>query len=260
VFADHARRAAGAGVRHPDRRLAVRLRRSDRLRRAGGIHHRSQAAQAAHARRLARRARCRRISCITPRTTCAICATCINSWRKNSKRSGASTGSREECAALTDPGLYRNDPRARPGGACEQGHVACRSRRRWCCANWRPGANSRRSSSNLPRGWVVADTALVETALVAPHESLEELGRIAGIGGSPRRANGARRFCRPSTAVRRPEARVTVGDSRNVSTAASRRLYEQLQARVRAIAEQMKISATLLAPRRELLKLIAGDG
>ena len=36
-------------------------------------------------------------------------------------------------------------------------------------------------------------------------------------------------------------------------------LYEHLQSRVRAIAEQMKISATLLAPRRELLKLIAGD-
>jgi ribonuclease D len=36
-------------------------------------------------------------------------------------------------------------------------------------------------------------------------------------------------------------------------------LYERSQARVRAIAEQMKISATLLAPRRELLKLIAGD-
>ena len=28
---------------------------------------------------------------------------------------------------------------------------------------------------------------------------------------------------------------------------------------MRAVAEQMKISATLLAPRRELLKLIAGD-
>jgi ribonuclease D len=37
-------------------------------------------------------------------------------------------------------------------------------------------------------------------------------------------------------------------------------LYEQLQARVRAIAGEMKISATLIAPRRELLKLIAGDG
>jgi ribonuclease D len=36
-------------------------------------------------------------------------------------------------------------------------------------------------------------------------------------------------------------------------------LYERLQTRVRAIAERLKISATLLAPRRELLKLIAGD-
>jgi ribonuclease D len=36
-------------------------------------------------------------------------------------------------------------------------------------------------------------------------------------------------------------------------------LYEHLQTRVRAIAGQMKISSTLLAPRRELLKLIAGD-
>jgi ribonuclease D len=161
---------------------------------------------------------------------------------------------REECAALTDPGLYRNDPRE-AWRRLKQGQslpAAAQMVLRELAA-WREVTAQQH---NLPRGWVVTDTALVETALVAP-TSLEALGRIAGIGGSAARKwgeeilqvvqhglnlNPERLWEEPQRLDRRRQA-----------------LYEQLQARVRAVAEQMKISATLLAPRRELLKLIAGD-
>ncbi|MEW6331458.1 MAG: ribonuclease D [Pseudomonadota bacterium] len=162
---------------------------------------------------------------------------------------------REECAALTDPGLYRNDPRE-AWRRLKQGQSlppAAQTILRELAA-WREATAQKH---NLPRGWVVADTALVETALVAP-ASPETLGRIDGIGGPTARKWGEEilqvvrraRELKPERLWEEPQRL----DRRQQA------LYEQLQARVRAVAAEMKISATLLAPRRELLKLIAGDG
>ena len=167
---------------------------------------------------------------------------------------GRSDWLREECAALTDPGLYRNDPRE-AWRRLKQGQslpLAAQTLLRELAA-WR---ELTAQQHNLPRGWVVADTALVEIALVAP-TSLEVLGRIAGIGGSTARKWGEQILqvvqrglgLKPERLWEEPQRL----DRRQQA------LYEHLQARVRAVAEQMKISATLLAPRRELLKLIAGD-
>lgn len=160
----------------------------------------------------------------------------------------------EECATLTRPALYRNDPRE-AYRRLKQGQslppaaqVILRE-----LAAWREHTAQQ---NNLPRGWVVPDTALVEIALAAP-PSLEALGQLSGLGGSParkwseeilqtiergRREKPARLWEEPQRLDRRQQA-----------------LYEQLQVRVRAIAENMKISTTLLAPRRELLKILAGD-
>lgn len=161
---------------------------------------------------------------------------------------------REECAALTDPGLYRNDPR-QAWRRLKQGQSLPLAAQMILCelAAWR---ELTAQQHNLPRGWVVADPALVEIALVAP-TTLEVLGRIAGIGGSTARKWGEEIL----QAVERgqglkPER---LWDEPQRLDRRQQALYEQLQARVRAVAEQMKISAALLAPRRELLKLIAGD-
>ncbi len=160
----------------------------------------------------------------------------------------------EECAALTDPALYRNDPRE-AFRRLKQGHhlpPAGQTVLRELAA-WREITAQRH---NLPRGWVASDAALVETALAAP-QTVETLGAIAGMGGAPSRKWGDEII----EAVRRGQAaapeRLWVEPQR--LDRQQQALYEQLQARVRAVAEQMKLSATLLAPRRELLKLIAGD-
>ena len=161
---------------------------------------------------------------------------------------------REECAALTDPGLYRNDPR-QAYRRLKQGQslpLAAQTILRELAA-WREVTAQRH---NLPRGWVVADTALVEAALVAP-TTPEALGRIGGIGGSVARKWGEEILqviqrgleLKPERLWEEPQR----PDHRQQA------LYEQLQTRARAVATEMKISATLLAPRRELLKLIAGD-
>jgi ribonuclease D len=162
---------------------------------------------------------------------------------------------REECAALTDPGLYRNDPRE-AWRRLKQGQslppVAQTLLRE--LAAWREVTAQQH---NLPRGWVVADTALVETALVAP-TSLEALGRITGIGGSAARKWGEEILQVIQRGLGLKPERLWEEPQR--LDRQQQALYEQLQARVRVIAGEMKISTTLIAPRRELLKLIAGDG
>ncbi|GAB4514062.1 MAG: ribonuclease D [Sulfuricaulis sp.] len=161
---------------------------------------------------------------------------------------------REECAALTDPKLYRNEPRE-AFRRLKQGQSlppAAQTILRELAA-WREITAQRH---NLPRGWVASDAALVETALTVP-TTVEALGRITDMAGSPARKWGEEILqvvqhgltLKPERLWEEPRRL----DQRQQA------LYEQLQTRARAIAEQMKISATLLAPRRELLKLIAGD-
>ncbi len=161
---------------------------------------------------------------------------------------------REECATLTDPGLYRNEPRE-SFRRLKQGQslppaaqVILRE-----LAAWRELAAQRH---NLPRGWVVSDVALIETALATP-TTVETLGRIAGMGGSPVRKWGEEILQAVQHGLTMKPERLW--DEPRRLDRRQQALYEQLQTRARAIAEQKKISAALLAPRRELLKLIAGD-
>jgi ribonuclease D len=160
----------------------------------------------------------------------------------------------EECAALTDPGRYRNDP-SEAYRRLRQGHslpppaqMVLRE-----LAAWRELAAQQ---SNLPRGWVVADAALLETALAAP-QNIEELSRIASLSGAQARKRGTDIL----QAVRRGQAAnpEPLWEEPRRLDRHQQALYEHLQARVKTVATQMKISATLLAPRRELLKLIAGN-
>lgn len=161
---------------------------------------------------------------------------------------------REECATLTDPKLYRNDPLA-AFRRLKQGQSlppAAQTLLREL-ATWRERAAQQ---SNLPRGWVVSDAALVATALAAP-TTVEALGRIAGMGGPVARKWGGEILPAVQHGLTLPPERLWEEPRRLDQR--QQALYEQLQTRVRALAARMKISATLLAPRRELLKLIAGD-
>ncbi|MHB8622486.1 MAG: ribonuclease D [Sulfuricaulis sp.] len=160
----------------------------------------------------------------------------------------------EECAALTDPGLYRNDPatafrRLKPGHTLPP---ACHGVLRELAA-WREHTAQQ---SNLPRGWVVADATLTAIALAAP-ANLETLASIAGLSAAQTRKWGNDILA----AVGRGQAasRERLWDEPRRLDQRQQALYERLQAQVHTVAAQLKISSTLLAPRRELMKLIAGD-
>ncbi len=167
---------------------------------------------------------------------------------------GRATWLTEECTALTDPRLYRNDPqeayrRLKQGYALPpMAQPLLRE-----LAAWREHTAQQH---NLPRGWVASDAALIETALAAP-SSAEELGRIAGMGGAP-----ARKWSDEiQAAIRRGQATAPARlweEPRRLDRL-QQTLYERLQARVQTCAAEARISPTVLAPRRELLKLVAGD-
>lgn len=167
---------------------------------------------------------------------------------------GRSAWLAEECAMLTDPALYRNEPRD-AFRRLRQGHAlspAAQTVLRELAA-WREHAAQQ---SNLPRGWVASDAALMETALAAP-QTPEGLGHINGMGGAQSRKWGSEIL----EAIRRGQAMEPerLWDEPRRLDRRRQSLYERLQARVQAVAAETKISSTLLAPRRELLKLIAGD-
>lgn len=160
----------------------------------------------------------------------------------------------EECAALTDPTLYRNDP-AQAFRRLKQGQslpLPAQMILRELAA-WRERAAQQ---INLPRAWVVADAALVETALAAP-ATREAIANIAGMSGAPAR-KWSEEILQAVERGRRLKPERLWDEPRRLDRS-QQALYDGMQARVRATAEQLKISATLLAPRRELLKLLAGD-
>jgi ribonuclease D len=160
----------------------------------------------------------------------------------------------EECAALTQPALYRNDPRE-AYRRLKQGQslpLPAQAILRELAA-WREHAAQQ---NNLPRGWVVPDTALVEIALAIP-VSLESLGEISGLDGSPARKWGEEILQAVERGRKMKPERLW--DEPQRLDRRQQALYERLQAHVRAIAEKINISATLLAPRRELLKILSGD-
>ena len=160
----------------------------------------------------------------------------------------------EECAMLTDPGLYRNEPQE-AFRRLRQGHTlppAAQSILRELAA-WREHTAQQ---SNLPRGWVTSDATLVEIALAAP-QTVEGLGHISGMSGAQSRKWGGDIL----EALRRGQAMKPerLWEEPRRLDRRQQALYERLQARVRTVATELKTSPTLLAPRRELLKLIAGD-
>ena len=157
----------------------------------------------------------------------------------------------EECAALTDAALYRNDPRE-AWRRLKQGQrlppkvqVILRE-----LAAWRESAAQ---SSNLPRSWVVADTALVEMALTTP-ASLEQLGGIEGISGGAARKWGDDIL----DAIRRGQAATPerLWDEPTRPDREEQARYQRIQTRVQAVAEKQGIKPTLLATRKDIQRLV----
>jgi len=160
----------------------------------------------------------------------------------------------EECAALTEAALYRNDPetawqRLKQGKTLNPVQQTVLVR----LAAWRERLAQKK---NLPRGWIVPDPVLAEIARALP-DSPEQLAAVNGV--EPARV---RRFGREILdAVRAgrdtPPQRWWTEPPR--PDPAQQRRLDEVSARVQACAREHGVCATLLAPRREMLKFVLDD-
>lgn len=156
---------------------------------------------------------------------------------------------REECEALIDPALYRTDPaeahRRLPGHALPPtAQPLLRA-----LAAWRERTAQ---VENRPRGWIVADAALLEIARTAP-VTIEALTRLPVSAGTVRRY-GADILSVVQEARRHPPERIWPAPA--PPSAREQELIRQLLARVKAVAEAHEISPTLLATRRSVMLLM----
>ncbi len=161
----------------------------------------------------------------------------------------------EDCAALTDPALYRNDPESawkRLKGLDRMlppERAAVR-----VLADWRERRAMRR---NLPRGWVLSDDALREIARRRPG-SRDALARDARLSHA-----AAARLGDEILEVL-AAARVTEEDEAATTTALDRLTPSQLeqsrrlQAALQTTAREFGLSAEVLATRRDLTAILRG--
>jgi ribonuclease D len=167
---------------------------------------------------------------------------------------GRSEWLREECEALTDPALYRNDPeqawrRLGAGASLAPAQQTVLV----AIATWREREAARR---DLPRGWVVPDAALVELARRAP-ETIGALAEIAELKPAMIRRDGDALLQRLAEARALPVQRYWDPPERLDATQMA--LIKRLGALVQDKARAGGISATLVAPRRELTRLVRGE-
>lgn len=158
-----------------------------------------------------------------------------------------------DCAALSDPAVYRSDPAdawKRIKGL-ERMAPAERAVVR-ALAAWREERASRR---NLPRGWVLSDDALRELARVRPG-STEALGRISSLPGRAAAKLADELLPLIAGAARGGEdvPLPTVDRLTPAQQAAVRRLQEVL----RDLSGELGITPEVLATRRDLTAMVRG--
>jgi len=154
----------------------------------------------------------------------------------------------EECAALTDPALYRNAPED-AYRRLKQGHLLAPATQPVLreLAAWRERTAQRR---DLPRAWVVSDAALLELARSRP----TDIAALDAVSAGARRQWGAEIVAAVRAGMDAPAAELW--PALGPLSPAEQALAERLMAHVRALAQAQKLSATLIASRRAVNELI----
>lgn len=164
---------------------------------------------------------------------------------------GRTSWLREECEALANPALYRNDPAAAylrlPGGnkLTPSAQLLLKG-----LAAWRERTAQAR---NRPRTWIAADAALFEIARAAP-DTLQALRTLPGVAAGVVTAYGEEivRIVHERSSASCVPAWPTVIPA----TAAQQHMARQMLDRIKTVAESNAISSSMIANRRSVLALI----
>ncbi|MFL6649187.1 MAG: ribonuclease D [Sulfurifustaceae bacterium] len=157
----------------------------------------------------------------------------------------------EECTALADSALYRNDPelayqRFGPGHAL----AAAAQPVLKALAAWRERTAQTR---NRPRTWIASDAALIEIARASP-TTREALARVREVTTGLVQTHGDDIVSVVRAAGAEPPQ--VFWNEPTPPTAAEQNLMRKLLARVNEVARANAISAEVLATRRSLSALI----
>ncbi|GMR03932.1 MAG: ribonuclease D [Gammaproteobacteria bacterium] len=157
----------------------------------------------------------------------------------------------EECAALADPALYRNEPE-QAYRRIRQGHLLPPEAQTVLSelAAWRENTAQKK---NLPRSWVMADAALLEVARTAPG-NLEQLAEMKGVSIGNASKWGPQILEAVRAGQNMPPRRLWNG-SRPLDRH-QQALYARMAARVRQVAQEQKIHPGMIARRKDIQELI----
>ena len=160
----------------------------------------------------------------------------------------------EECAAQTDVKLYRNDPEL-AWQRLKQGKTLAPTQQPVLAqlAAWRERVAQQK---NLPRGWVVPDPALVDIARAQP-ENPGQLAAIPGLEPALVRRFGGEILAIVDQGKRLAPQRLWQESARPEPE--QQRLLDAVSSRIQACAREHGVSATLLAPRREMVKFVLNE-
>ena len=110
-------------------------------------------------------------------------------------------------------------------------------------------------TQNLPRGWVITDAALVDTARASP-ENLEQLSGIVEISAAAIRKWGheiLEAVSRGKTTPPQPwEKPLRLDQTQHT-------LYDRMLTRIRVRAEELGIGPTVLATRKDIQQLFDNE-
>jgi ribonuclease D len=167
---------------------------------------------------------------------------------------GRATWHAEECVALESPALYRTEPcdawrrfkglgRLRPQEQCVVRTLAA----------WR---EERAIASDKPRGWILADEAVLALATLAP-ATMAELEQVRALppGVAHKRGEELLELMRTAREATDAAAPWQVPPR---PTPEQTRLVGQLQQRVRDVAASLEVSPELIATRRDVEAMVFG--
>lgn len=159
----------------------------------------------------------------------------------------------EDSAQLLDERLYRPDPdeaiRRLKGARRLSGRALAAATR---LAAWREREAEER---NRPRQWILSDAVLLELAAAAP-ASRAALERITGLPAGAIRRVGDRLLEVVAAAGRDGPAEPT---ARSRPDESERAKLAPMQERTAAVAAELGIAPEVVAPRKELAAVIAGE-
>lgn len=170
--------------------------------------------------------------------------------RQELEQAGRLAWLEEDCARLCDPARYRTPPEQ--AWQRLKGLARLPAREQQIAAALVAWRETEAQTRNRPRKWIVDDEPLYRLAERKPR-TLEQLEALRVLPPKTLERHGEKLLALVAQGLAAPETLLAVDDQ---LTPEQKQKLKTLQARLGEIAEQLKLPATFIAPRADLLALL----